>query len=216
MLAPFDGFIAREDGSFRCFPVSVERLSEFVDSFPETFPAHFQEARGIRAENKQFDAVLMGRKTYEVGLNVGITNPYPSLKQYVFSRTMKASPDENIELVSDNPVAVVKELKKETGKDIWLCGGSALATTLFSEIDEMIVKLNPLVIGSGIPLFPVHSIRQIWNLPIAKSIATVSCCFIIDCRNEVFVPLKETGLFTVDAGGNELLSQKTRFVTSRA
>jgi dihydrofolate reductase len=48
---------------------------------------------------------------------------------------------------------VVKELKKETGKDIWLCGGGALATTLISEIDEMIVKLNPLVIGSGIPLF---------------------------------------------------------------
>jgi dihydrofolate reductase len=64
---------------------------------------------------------------------------------------MEASPDENIELVSDNPVAVVKELKKETGKDIWLCGGGALATTLFSEIDEMIVKLNPLGNSSFFP-----------------------------------------------------------------
>jgi len=148
-----DGFIAREDGSFDCFPMSGEHFADLFNSFPETFPAHFQEARGIRAENKQFDAVLMGRKTYEVGLNFGVTNPYPSLKQYVFSRTMKASPDENIELISDNPAPFVKELKKETGKDIWLCGGGALATTLFSEIDEMIVKLNPLVIGSGIPLF---------------------------------------------------------------
>ncbi|MEG4022102.1 dihydrofolate reductase family protein [Microcoleus sp. S13C4] len=107
----------------------------------------------MRAENKQCDAVLMGGKTYEVGLNVGVTNPYPSLKQYVFSRTMEASPDENIQLVSDNPVALVQELKKETGKDIWLCGGGALAVTLFSEIYEMIVKLNPLVIGAGIHLF---------------------------------------------------------------
>src|SRR4028118_425878 len=148
-----DGFIAREDGSFDCFPMSGEHFADLFDSFPETFPAHFQQARGIRAENKQFDAVLMGRKTYDVGLNVGITNPYPSLKQYVFSRTMKASPDENIELVSDNPVVLVKELKKETGKDIGPVDGSALATSRFSEIDEMMGKLNPLVIGSGIPLF---------------------------------------------------------------
>lgn len=87
-----DGFIAREDGSFDCFPMAGEHFADLFDSFPETFPAHFQEAQGIRAENKQFDAVLMGRKTYEVGLNVGVTNPYPTLKQYVFSRAMKASP----------------------------------------------------------------------------------------------------------------------------
>ncbi|MEG4202061.1 hypothetical protein [Microcoleus sp. Pol12A5] len=89
-----DGFIAREDGSFDCFPMEGEHFTDLFDSFPETIPAHLQEALGIPAENKQFDAVLMGRKTYEVGLDVGVTNPYPSLKQYVFSRTMEASPDQ--------------------------------------------------------------------------------------------------------------------------
>ncbi|MFM9268588.1 dihydrofolate reductase family protein [Tychonema sp. BBK16] len=112
-----------------------------------------QKALGIHSENKQFDTVLMGRKTYEVGLNVGLTNPYPTLKQYVFSRTMKASPNRNIELVSENAVGLVTELKQETGKDIWLCGGGDLAATVVSEIDEMILKLNPVIIGSGIPLF---------------------------------------------------------------
>ena len=148
-----DGFIAREDGSFDCFPMEGEHFADLFDRFPETIPAHLQEALGIRAGNKQFDAVLMGRKTYEAGLSVGLTNPYPSLKQYVFSRSMQASPDENVQLVSDNPVGLVQELKKETGKDIWLCGGGDLAATLFREIDEMIVKLNPVVIGAGIPLF---------------------------------------------------------------
>ncbi len=148
-----DGFIAREDGSFDCFPMSGEHFADLFEFFPETFPAHVQKALGIPPENKQFDTVLMGRKTYEVGLKVGITNPYPTLKQYVFSRTVKASPDRNVELISEDAVGLVKELKQETGKDIWLCGGSDLAATVFSEIDEMIVKLNPLVIGSGIPLF---------------------------------------------------------------
>lgn len=148
-----DGFIAREDGSFDCFPMSGEHFADLFEFFPETFPAHVQKALGILPENKQFDTVLMGRKTYEVGLNVGLTNPYPTLKQYVFSRSMKASPDRNIELVSENAVGFVRELKQETGKDIWLCGGGDLAATIFSEIDEMIVKLNPVVIGAGIPLF---------------------------------------------------------------
>jgi dihydrofolate reductase len=148
-----DGFIAREDGSFDCFPMEGEHFADLFDSFPETIPAHVQKALGIPPENKQFDAVLMGRKTYEVGLQIGLTNPYPTLKQYVFSRSMRASPDENVELVSGDAVGLVKELKQETGKDIWLCGGGDLAATVFSEIDEMIVKLNPVIIGAGIPLF---------------------------------------------------------------
>jgi dihydrofolate reductase len=149
-----DGFIAREDGSFDCFPMTGEHFVDLFDRFPETIPAHLHEALGINfSGNKQFDAVLMGRKTYEVGLNVGLTNPYPSLKQYVFSRSMTASPDGNVALVSENAVELVQELKQETGKDIWLCGGGELAATVVSEIDEMIVKLNPVVIGAGIPVF---------------------------------------------------------------
>ena len=41
----------------------------------------------------------------------------------------------------------------ETGKDIWLCGGSKLAAAVLPEIDELILKINPVVIGAGIPLF---------------------------------------------------------------
>ncbi|MWA08215.1 dihydrofolate reductase family protein [Streptomyces sp. BA2] len=45
------------------------------------------------------------------------------------------------------------ELKQEDGKDIWLCGGGELAGVLFSEIDQLVVKLAPMAIGSGTPLF---------------------------------------------------------------
>lgn len=148
-----DGFIAREDGSLDCFLTEGEHFADMLESFPETFPAHLHELLGVRAMNKRFDVVLMGRKTYEVGLNEGITNPYPHLKQYLFSAGMKESPDSEVQLVSGDAVAIVKELKRETGKDIWLCGGSDLATQLFPEIDELILKVNPVVIGSGIPLF---------------------------------------------------------------
>ncbi len=88
-----------------------------------------------------------------MGLKVGVTNPYPQMKQYLFSRTLKESPDKNVELISGDAVALVRELKQQTGKDIWLCGGGDLATTLFPEIDEIIMKLNPILLGEGIPLF---------------------------------------------------------------
>ena len=44
-------------------------------------------------------------------------------------------------------------LKAEPGADIRLCGAAGLAATLVDEIDELAPKMNPIVLGSGIPLF---------------------------------------------------------------
>lgn len=148
-----DKFIARKDDSYDFFLIEGEQVAYLHENFPETIPAFLHEKLGINAENKFFDVVLMGRKTYEVGLKDGISNPYPQMRQYVFSHTLKESPDKNVELVSDNAVDFVRELKQQPGKGIWLCGGSNLATILFSEINEIILKVHPILLGSGIPLF---------------------------------------------------------------
>ena len=49
----------------------------------------------------------------------------------------------------------VRQLKDEAGRGIWLCGGADLASTLFAEqlIDQLNLKVNPFLMGSGIPLF---------------------------------------------------------------
>jgi dihydrofolate reductase len=132
-----DGFIGHEDGSVDGFVMEGDHATEFLESL-----------------QNDYDVVLMGRKTYEFGLRLGVTDPYPWLEQYVFSRTMEKSPDPNVYLVSQDVVGFVRDLKEKVGKDIYLCGGANLAATLFAEglIDEIVLKVNPVLFGSGIPL----------------------------------------------------------------
>lgn len=149
-----DGFIARKDGSFDCFLFQGEHFADLIRDFPETFPAHLRPVFGVSEDAPNFDTVLMGRHTYEVGLREGVTNPYKPLRQYVVSTSMAVSPDPAVTLHRDSPVELAQKLKAEnSGKDIWLCGGAKLAATLFTEIDELILKINPVVIGAGIPMF---------------------------------------------------------------
>ena len=106
---------------------------------------------GLDAENKVFDTVLMGRNTWQVGVDNGTTNPYPRLRTYVFS-SKQETPDPAVEFVAGDPVRKVRELKQDSGLGIWLCGGGRLAQSLWSEIDRLVVKVNPVVIGAGVKL----------------------------------------------------------------
>ena len=165
-----DGFIAQEDGSFDGFPWDEEYGADLFASFPETIPVHVRGDGHDRSENRWFDAVLMGRETYEVGRREGISSPYPTLDQYVFSSTMSSPPHQAVTLVRDRATDVVSALKSESGKGIWLCGGAHLASALLSAglIDELILKVNPVVFGRGVPLFrePVTPVR--WTLSDSK------------------------------------------------
>lgn len=148
-----DGFIAREDGSIDFFPMAGEHLPFIVREYPETIPGHLRQHFCVRGENRHFNSVVMGRHTYEVGSTVGITDPYPHLEQFIISSTMAKSPHPGVQLVKRDPVGLVRTLKQESGLDIWLCGGASLAGALYDEIDELVLKVNPVVLGTGTPLF---------------------------------------------------------------
>lgn len=103
---------------------------------------------------KTIDTVVMGRRTYEVAL-AGGTTTYPGVKNYVFSRTLKKSPDERVEIVAEDAAEFVRKLKNEEGKGICVMGGGLLAKSLFEAglIDEIGFNIHPVLLGSGIPLF---------------------------------------------------------------
>ncbi|MEV8360953.1 dihydrofolate reductase family protein [Streptomyces niveus] len=150
-----DGYIGDPTGEAEFFTrfVDEEFFAFLKDEYPETLPTPGRQPLGIdHLENKRFDTVIQGRRSYELALDVGITSPYAHMRQLVASRTL-ASPDPAVEIVSGDIAALVRELKREEGLGIYLCGGANLAAELFDEVDELVVKTYPLILGSGMPMF---------------------------------------------------------------
>jgi dihydrofolate reductase len=138
-----DNFIARADGGYDWILMGDEIMSEF----PKIYAA--------------FDTILIGRKTYDQTLQQSPETSqemagFMGMKTYLFSRAMKESPNAGVKVISDNAGEFVRGLKKESGKDIWLFGGGILAASLLRErlVDEIGLAIQPVLLGSGIPLFP--------------------------------------------------------------
>ncbi|MEV7883513.1 dihydrofolate reductase family protein [Streptomyces sp. NPDC002817] len=152
-----DGFIGDENGdaTFMMPFVDEEFLAFLAAEYPETLATAGRRALGLDGlENKRWDTVVQGRGSYNEGLKEGITSPYAHLREYVASRTLTESPDPNVEIVADDLVGKVRELKAEEGElGIYLCGGSQIAGELFDLIDELVIKTYPVTIGSGMPMF---------------------------------------------------------------
>jgi dihydrofolate reductase len=152
-----DGFIGDPEGDAAAmYPFVDEEFFEFLKSeYPETVPTHGRRATGIDGlANQRYDTIVQGRASYDLALKIDVTSPYAHLREYVASRTIGESPDPNVEIIADDLVGRVRELKAEDGDfGIYLCGGSQVAGELLDEIDELVVKTYPVVLGSGMPMF---------------------------------------------------------------
>ena len=97
----------------------------------------------------------MGRKTYKQVL--GFEDwPYGEKKTYVF--TIQNEPlcrEKNVEFISGDIGEFARQLKENTDEDIWLVGGAELIKAFIEEglVQDMIIFIVPIILGSGIPLF---------------------------------------------------------------
>ena len=138
-----DGYIARKNGA-------VDWLSMDWDY---DWMAFF----------KIIDVVLIGRKSWEIALGMTpkkkskskASNPYAGMETYVFSKTLKTSGVEGVEIVSGDLKKFVGNLKAKDGKHIWLSGGGDLAKSFLNEnlVDEIRLGITPHLLGAGLPLF---------------------------------------------------------------
>lgn len=145
-----DGFIADPSGGFDAFLIEGDHTSVVFGEYADALPAHAHAALGVEPPRTRFDTVIMGWNTLVPALESRIASPYPHLRQIVASRHPR-DVDPAIGLTAE-PLALVHELKQDQGLDIWLCGGGQLAGALLPEIDRLVLKRHPVVLGSGVPL----------------------------------------------------------------
>jgi dihydrofolate reductase len=135
-------------------------------------------------------ALLFGRVTYE-----GMASYWPNAEgriadfmntvpKVVFSRTLESAGWNNTRLVKENVPEEVFQLKQLPGGEIFLFGSADLASTLIQHglIDEYRLGVNPIVLGSGSPLFKGSPDRL--NLKLLESWTLQSGLVILHYRTE--------------------------------
>ncbi len=140
VAASIDGFIARPGDDVSGYVGEGNGVRKYLDDLGA------------------FDTVIMGRRTYEFGYRYGLKPgepAYKNMKHYIFSNTLRFEKQDELVKVCKFDIQIVKDLKAETGSDIYLCGGGVFAGWLLDhqQIDLLKLKLNPLVAGEGIRLF---------------------------------------------------------------
>jgi dihydrofolate reductase len=109
---------------------------------------------------RQFDMVVMGRKTYEEFLKAG-NQGLPGMQVVVCSRTINQDDHPEITVVRDHVEESIRSYREKPGKDIWLFGGGLLFHALAAAgvIDTVEIAIMPVLLGEGIPLLPPPSQR---------------------------------------------------------
>ena len=131
-----DGYIAGPKGEFDWIPMDPD-----ID---------------FGALLKEFDTLLMGRKSYEAAQKQrGGGGAMPGMQAYVFSRTLRQA-DCRDATVSADAKTTVTALKQKPGKDIWLFGGGELFKSLLDLglVDAVQLGIVPVLLGGGLPMLP--------------------------------------------------------------
>jgi dihydrofolate reductase len=91
-----------------------------------------------------------------------------TLPKVVISRTLQKAEWNNTRLIKENVAEEILKLKQEPGNDLAVFGSADLLSSLMrmNLVDEHRVMVNPVLIGSGTPLF--RNLGQRVNLKLIK------------------------------------------------
>jgi dihydrofolate reductase len=145
LAVSLDGYIADKNGG-------VDWLNPF-----------FSDEMDFAGFMKGIGAAVMGRKTYDIIVS-GTLGPIPaaSYPTYVLTRRPMPNPPARYEPFGGRPGELVERLRAQlakSGKDIWHMGGgeSIEAFRAVRVIDRLELRVIPVLLGDGVPLFPRHT-----------------------------------------------------------
>jgi dihydrofolate reductase len=152
IASSLDCYIAREDGGIDwLFTDDDYGYTKFYDSI---------------------DTIIVGRKSYAQSLTFD-DYPYEGKKVYVFTRkkVRKNNNEQDVEYIDTNIQDFVTSLTQSIGKDIWLIGGGEIVSVLLNAglVDEIILSIHPIILGTGIPL--LRDIQKEVNLKLENSLS---------------------------------------------
>ena len=157
-----DGFIATDDHS-------LEWLFPLGDPTDTSYPSFVQEV----------GALAMGSSTYEWMLRHGLQPvdgepapwPYEQPSWVFTSRELSAVPGAAIEFVRGDVRPVHAAMVAAAGgKNVWLVGGGELVGQFHDAglLDEIIVQVGSVTLGSGRPLLPRRIVSPALELTAAR------------------------------------------------
>jgi dihydrofolate reductase len=144
-----DGFIAGENGEL-----------DWLDSMTIA-----GEDYGYAQFIANIEVLVMGRNTYEKVLGFGDW-PYAGLRVIVLSNSLTQVIN-GAELFADSPEQLMAKLRTENINHVYLDGGNTISQFVNANmVDEMIISLIPIILGSGKRLF--NNIEQRHQLHLLK------------------------------------------------
>ena len=133
-----DGYIATQDNGLEFLSIVEEKDQDYsYTDFVNTV-----------------DTVIVGRKSYDKVLSMGLEYPHTNKKLYIITRTPKPEVG-STKFYSGSLKELVLELKSKKGKSIYVDGGAEVANELLNDnlIDEFYISIVPSLLGNGISLF---------------------------------------------------------------
>lgn len=133
-----DGYIARPDGDIDWLS-TVQREGEDY---------------GYGDFITTVDTVIVGRKTYDKVLSFGVPFPHSEKECYIISRSERP-PEGKLIFYTKDLTGLVDFLQGKEGGNIFVDGGAEIVNTMMQQglIDEYIISIIPIFLGSGIRLF---------------------------------------------------------------
>jgi dihydrofolate reductase len=152
MLVTLDGFIAGPKGELDWFLMDEEMW---------------------KAENdllRTVDTALFGRVAYQEFANywpaagknpsspkneIDFAQWIEKTAKIVFSKTLEQAEWNNSRLVKEKIAEEISKLKQQPGMDLLIFGGAGIAQTFMNLglLDEYRLRVHPIILGRGIPLF---------------------------------------------------------------
>ncbi|HYL41300.1 MAG TPA: dihydrofolate reductase family protein, partial [Candidatus Binatus sp.] len=140
---------------------------------PETWPwlvSWFERA----------DALLLGRRTFDIWESYwphhdwgdAVSHGINVLPKHVPSTTRTESTWQNSHFIAGDLETAVRELKARPGRELQVHGSGVLLRWLLDRdlVDELNLRITPVVVGDGLRLFPEHGQTHDFGLVESRSV----------------------------------------------